>query len=163
MILRFPEFSRELRRGEEPAVRDLLTQAFGGAAEADLVEALRREGDIAGEVVLPYQGGIVGYYAVSRMRAPEQWLCLAPVAIAPDWQGSGHGRRMVGMLAEWARRSGTFVVVLGPVPFYTRSGFSDQRAACLTSPYPVPQTLLAGPGNDVPKTTLIYPKAFQAL
>jgi putative acetyltransferase len=163
MILRFPEFSREMRCGEEPAVRDLLLRAFDGPAEADLVEGLRRAGDIAGEVVLPFQGGVVGYYALSRMRAPEGWLCLAPVAIAPDWQGSGHGRRMIGMLAEWARRSETYVVVLGQVPFYTRAGFDAERAARLSSPYPVAQTLLAGPGDEVPEATLIYPKAFQTL
>ncbi|MEB8389033.1 N-acetyltransferase [Rhodobacteraceae bacterium KMM 6894] len=162
MILRFPEFSREMRRGEEPAVRDLLVRAFGGPAEADLVEALRRAGSIAGEVVLPFQGGIVGYYALSQMRAPEGWLCLAPVAIAPDWQGSGHGRRMIGMLAEWARRSGTHVVVLGQVPFYERAGFSVERAARLTSAFPVEHTLLAGPGEDAPQLALTYPKAFRA-
>lgn len=163
MILRFPEFSRAMRRGDEPAVDDLLTRAFGSDAEADLVHALRRAGDIAGEVVLPFQGGVVGYYALSRMRAPEGWLCLAPVAIAPDWQGSGHGRRMIGMLSEWARRSGTFVVVTGQLPFYSRAGFSAERAARLTLPDPGTQTLLAGPGEEAPQLDLIYPKVFQAL
>jgi len=125
------------------------------------VDALRRSGAIAGEVVLPYQGGVVGYYAVSQMRAPQGWLCLAPVAIDPEWQGSGHGRRMLGMLTEWARMSQTFVVVLGAPEFYARAGFDRARAARLTSPYPITHTLLAGPGADVPEETLIYPKAFE--
>ncbi|MCZ4352501.1 N-acetyltransferase [Roseovarius aestuarii] len=163
MTLRFPEFSREMRRGDEPAVEDLLSRAFGGVAEAELIKTLRRGGDIAGEVVLPFQGGVVGYYALSQMKAPVGWLCLAPVAIAPDWQGSGHGRRLIGMLAEWARLSETYVVVLGQVPFYSRAGFSAERAARLISPYPVAHTLLAGPGEDAPELALIYPKAFKAL
>ena len=93
----------------------MLEAAFETTGEARLVDALRRSGAIAGEVVLPYQGGVVGYYAVSQMRAPQGWLCLAPVAIDPEWQGSGHGRRMLGMLTEWARMSQTFVVVLGEI------------------------------------------------
>ncbi|MCQ0093917.1 GNAT family N-acetyltransferase [Roseovarius sp. M141] len=163
MILRFPEFSREMRRGEEPAVGALLQRAFGGDGEARLVQALRKSGAVAGEVVLPFQGGIVGYYALSRMDAPEGWLCLAPVAIDPDWQGAGHGRRLIGMLAEWARRSGTYVAVLGQVPFYERAGFNATRASRLTTPYPVAQTLIAGPGEDAPQAALSYPAAFGAM
>jgi putative acetyltransferase len=152
-----------MRRGEEPAVAALLERAFGGQAEARLVEKLRRAGDIAGETVLPSDDVIVGYYAISAMRSPKRWLCLAPVAIEPDWQGQGHGRRMIGLLSEWARLSGCYVVVLGQPAFYTRAGFSLERAAKLTSPYPVTNTLLAGPGTDVPEQTLIYPKAFETL
>ena len=161
--MKHTQFSREMRRGEEPAVAALLERAFGGHAEARLVEKLRRAGDIAGETVLPSDDGIVGYYAVSVMRSPKNWLCLAPVAIDPDWQRQGHGRRMIGLLAEWARLSGCYVVVLGQPAFYTRAGFSLERAAKLTSPYPITNTLLAGPGTDVPEQTLIYPKAFETL
>lgn len=162
MKLRFPEFSREMRRGEEAAVDVLLQRAFGGDDEVRLVHALRQSGAVAGEVVLPFQGGVVGYYALSNMRAPKGWLCLAPVAIDPDWQGGGHGRRLVGMLAEWARRSGTYVTVLGQVAFYERAGFSAARAERLTSPYPVSHTLIAGPGEDAPEAELIYQAAFAA-
>lgn len=161
--MKHTQFSREMRRGEEPAVAALLERAFGGQAEARLVEKLRRAGDIAGETVLPSDDGIVGYYALSVMRSPKTWLCLAPVAIDPDWQGQGHGRRMIGLLSEWARLSGCYVVVLGEPGFYERAGFSVARAAKLTSPYPITNTLLAGPGTDVPEQTLIYPKAFETL
>ena len=162
-MVRGTQFSREMRRGEEPAVAALLERAFGGQAEARLVDRLRRAGDIAGETVLPSGDGIVGYYAISMMRRPKHWLCLAPVAIDPDWQGMGHGRRMIGLVSEWARLSGCYVVVLGQPGFYARAGFSLARAAKLTSPYPVTNTLLAGPGADVPEQTLIYPKAFETL
>ena len=161
--MKHTQFSREMRRGEESAVAALLERAFGGQAEARLVEKLRLAGDIAGETVLPSDDGIVGYYALSAMRSPKNWLCLAPVAIDPDWQRQGHGRRMIGLLAEWARLSGCYVVVLGEPGFYERAGFSVARAAKLTSPYPITNTLLAGPGSDVPEQTLIYPKAFETL
>ncbi|WP_336097533.1 GNAT family N-acetyltransferase [Roseovarius sp. CH_XMU1461] len=157
------EFSREMRRGDEPAVEALLRAAFGGGAEAQLVAQLRKSGRMAGEVVQPQGEAIIGYYALSQMRGPKGWLCLAPVAVDPDHQGRGVGRRMIGMLAEWARLSGQYVVVLGQPEFYGRAGFSLERAAKLHSPYPVTQTLLAGPGTDVPQETLVYPPEFESL
>ncbi len=159
-VLIGPDFSRELRRGEEDEVDALLRSAFDGADEAELVRALRKTGAMAGESVATWDGRIAGYYALSHMVAPKGWLCLAPVAVSPDRQGSGLGRRMMGMLSEWARLSDTYVVVLGQVAFYERAGFSQARAQGLTSPYPLAHTMIAGPGSDVPVAALQYPKAF---
>ena len=158
-----PDFVRDMRSGEEEAVDALLRTAFAGPQEADLVRALRKDRDMAGESVLAWQGDVVGYFALSHMRVPKGWLCLAPVAIRPDWQGKRQGQRMIGMLSEWARISGCYVVVLGQVAFYERAGFLQVRAAQLDTPYPVGNTLLAGPGDDAPKATLKYPKAFEGL
>ncbi|MEL7256047.1 MAG: N-acetyltransferase [Pseudomonadota bacterium] len=156
----FADFVRPMQPGEEDAVDALLKTSFQGDAEAGLVQALRKAGDMAGEMVLPMGGEIIGYYALSAMRSPASWLALAPIAIHPDHQGRGHGRRMLGQLSAWAKASGQWVVVLGEPAFYTRAGFDLGRAAKLTSPYPITHTLLAGPGEDVPKMALQYPKAF---
>jgi len=161
-MLNSPDFVRDMRRGEEDAVDSLLRAAFEGAEEADLVRGLRKDGDMAGESVLACQGEVIGYFALSHMRTPKGWLCLAPVAVRPDWQGKRHGQRMIGMASEWARISGCYVVVLGQVAFYERAGFSQSRATRLTSPYPVANTMLAGPGSDVPREALHYAKAFDA-
>lgn len=159
-MLQFPDHAREMRKGEEDAVDALLKAAFETDAEANLVKALRKSGQIAGETVLPMGDRIVGYYALSKMVAPKKWLCLAPVAVAPDVQGRRFGSRMMGVLAEWARLSKSTVVVLGNVPFYERAGFSAQSAAKLTSPYPLSNTMLAGCPDKTPSETLIYPKPF---
>lgn len=149
--------------GEEQAVERLLQRAFEGSDEAQLVRKLRKSRQIAGEMVVPGEGGIVGYYALSRMVEPKGWLALAPVAVDPEWQGRGIGRRMVGMAAEWARLSKTTIVVLGAVPFYERAGFSAARAAKLISAYPVEHLLLAGPGEDAPERALVYPSTFDGI
>ncbi|WP_299847888.1 GNAT family N-acetyltransferase [uncultured Roseovarius sp.] len=163
-MVRGPDFCREMRRGEEAAVSDLLRAAFGGEDEVRLVETLRKKQQIAGEMVLPWQDfGIAGYYALSGFVQPKGWLCLAPVAIHPELQGQGNGKRMLGLLTEWARISCRYIVVLGEPDFYSKCGFNLAQAAQLTSPYPITHTLLAGPGSDVPKETLIYPKAFESL
>ncbi len=152
MILRFPEFSRDMHRGEEGAVDDLLNRVYGTDAEAKMLHALRRSGAVAGEVVLPYQGGIVGYYALSQMRAPDGVLCLGPLAIHPDWQRSGHGRRLIGLLSEWARISETCVIAQGCVPFLQRAGF---RAG------PVAGMAQAGPDVSPGDWKPVYPAAFK--
>ena len=152
-----------MRRGEEPAVDALLRAAFEGDDEARLVEALRKSGAMAGEMVLPgEEGQIIGYYALSSFIQPAGWLCLAPVAIHPDRQGQNLGKRLIGQLGAWARATGNTIAVLGQSGFYEKCGFSGDRAARLTSPYPVSHTLLIGPGEDAPVETLVYPKAFGA-
>ena len=162
-MLEFPGHAREMRTGEEDAVDALLRAAFETGAEADLVQNLRKSGQIAGETVLPMGDRIVGYYALSKMVAPKKWLCLAPVAVAHDVQGRRYGTRMMGMLTEWARLSKSTVVVLGGVSFYERTGFSAARAAQLTSPYPISHTMLTGEGTNAPSETLVYPQSFSKL
>jgi putative acetyltransferase len=154
MILRFPEFSRDMRRREEDAVDALLLRASGDVRAAQVIAALRQAGDIAGEVVLPFQGGIVGYYALARMRAPVGWLCLVSVVIDPEWQSAGHGRRLMGVLSEWARLSGQSVIAGGPLPFFERAGFARMAAGSSI-------LAVAGPVGDGGAAELIYPHPFE--
>ena len=158
--MQFPGFIRPASSGDIPAIDALLKAAFGGSEEVALVHALRRDGAIRGEQVIPLGDEIIGYYALSAMKSPAGWLCLAPVAIAPGWQGRGHGRRLVSQLAAWADQTQTVIAVLGAPAFYAKAGFVAAAAAALTSPYPVAQTLLAGAGGKVPQQKLIYPAAF---
>ena len=159
-MVQTPDFLREMKPGEEPAVDAVLRAAFGGNEEVRLVKQLRRDKAIMGEQVMASNGDVIAYCALSKMREPKNWLCLAPVAVHPDWQGRNIGKRMVGLVAEWSRISGTFIVVLGQVEFYERAGFSSERAAKLTSPYPIAHTLLAGPGENAPALTAKYATAF---
>jgi putative acetyltransferase len=162
-MLQFPEHAREMRKGEEDAVDALLKAAFETDAEAKLVHVLRKSGQIAGETVLPMGDRIVGYYALSKMTAPKKWLCLAPVAIAPDVQDRRFGSRMMGVLTEWARLSKSTIVVVGKVSFYERAGFSTKLAKNLSTPYPISHTMLASDATNSPTGTLVYPKAFADL
>ncbi len=155
-VMQFPGFIRPATPADLTAIDALLLAACPTAVARDLVRDLRAGGAIRGEQVIPLGTGVIGYYALSAMRAPAGWLCLAPVAIAPDWQGRGHGRRLVAQLAAWADATGTPVVATGPAQFLTRSGC---RATDLMPDQAAP-TLIAGAGGVTPSAALRYPAAF---
>ncbi|MEM5467549.1 N-acetyltransferase [Celeribacter marinus] len=158
MLFKSPDFMRALKRGEEPSVDALIAAAFGGKTEVGLVANLRKSRAIAGEMVLPMDGEIVGYAALSHMISPKGWIALSPMAIHPDHQGRGFGRRFVGMIAQWAELSGQTVVVVGDPAFYTRCGFTPIDDD-FTSTNAIDRTLIVGPAKTKIRT-LTYPKAF---
>ncbi len=136
-----PEYVRGFRGTDAEAVEALLLAAFGGPGEAGLVRALRASGALAVELVLPWEGRIIAHVGLSRMVAPDGWLCLAPLAVAEAWRGRGIGVRMAkGALALAV---GQTVVALGKPSFYTRAGFSGARAVGLQSACPIRNTLIA--------------------
>ncbi len=143
-------------------IETLLTCAFGGPDEARLVRRLRAAGDMAAEYVSLQGGVVVSYAALAKFGAPHGWLALAPVATLPEFQGRGFGLSLVRAVCARHAKAQT-IVVLGRPEFYQRAGFSLKRAARLTSPYPIANTLLSGPGADQPDKTLVYPAAFGAV
>lgn len=157
-----PDFCRDMAPAEEPAVDALLRAAFEGDAEARLVHALRKSGQMIGEMVLPLAGGVIGYAGLVQLTAPRGWIALAPVAVAAPYRKHGYGKRMVGLISEWAKITKTPVVVVGARDFYEKAGFSHKQAQGLISPYPVEHTLIAGV-EGIPVERLTYPKAFKDL
>lgn len=181
-----PDVFREVRPDQWDTVDTLLRAAFGTRAEADLVRRLRDDGDMWSEIAAPWADhDIAGYAALSRMRSPAGWACLAPVAVWPALQNGATakdpsqrhsyaiGTRTVGAIATIVRNYGgeilngrqipSTVVVLGKPSFYQRVGFSLERARKLQSPYPIEYTMITRPGTDIPEETLLYPTAFDAL
>lgn len=185
-----PDTSRPIARGEEAEVDLLLRAAFGGPEEAEIVLRLRANGDMVAEQVKPWENRIGAYAAVCRMVQPAGWYCLGPVAVWPEWQNGAlwrgdpanplrnsmrFGTRLVRTVAELFSTDYRLIprnlfpgdpptlVVLGKPAFYTRCGFSSERAARLTSPFPIRNTLIARAGDDVPEETLVYPAAFGGL
>jgi len=154
-----PDFCRDMRAVEAPAVDALLRDAFGGEDEVRLVRDLRKAGKMMGEMVLPYEGGVVGYAGLCQLTAPKGWLALAPVAIAASMRGRRHGQRMVGLITEWAKITKTPLVVVGARGFYERAGFSHANAQGLETPFPLEHTMIAGI-DGTPYERLVYPKAF---
>lgn len=156
-------------RSEAPddraAIHELVSAAFGEAAEAELVDELRRSGDLTLSLVAVERGRIIGHIALSRMKAPFPALALAPLAVAPSRQRQGVGSALV---REAARRAGaegwSAIFVLGDPGYYRRFGFQVQAAGSFTSPYAGPHFMALALTSGLPNSgELRHAPAFAAL
>jgi putative acetyltransferase len=126
---------------DRPFVATLIERAFGGNAEAMLVDALRDGGYAEVSLIAQLNGDIVGHIMFSRItiRTDRGWLdglSLAPLAVDPPRQRRGIGSQLVeaGLLASRAAGH-QLVVVLGEPEYYRRFGFSSELARPLESPF----------------------------
>jgi putative acetyltransferase len=152
---------------DQAAIRTVLTSAFPGPAEADLVERLRDDGDVVVSLVAVDDGQVVGHVLLSKMSAPFKALGLAPLAVAPARQGEGIGARLVKAGLEAARDGGwEGVFLLGDPAYYGRFGFSAALATGFSSPYAGPHFMaisLSGELLPGEKGDVGYARAFSAL
>jgi len=126
--------------GDAAAVRHVHLTAFPTAAEADLVERLRASGKAVVALVALDGDSLVGHILFSpvalRPRAGAVGLGLAPVAVLPDHEKHGVGRRLIqNGLAACHKWGAGFVVVIGDPPYYTRFGFEPAAKHGLRSEY----------------------------
>ena len=157
---------------DAPGIRTIHLAAFPTAAEADLVEALERDGDAVVSLVVETDTGIAGHVLLSRMRVtgdgrPCRALGLGPVAVDPRFQGSGIGTALIeGALGIARATKEDMVFVLGEPDYYRRFGFAAETALPFASPYAGPyfMALILRPGIELPAVgTAAYPPAFSAL
>ena len=120
---------RPERPGDAAAIRRVNEAAFGRAAEADLVDALRAHGRVSRSLVAERAGMIVGHILFSPVRIDSgrtstAAIGLAPMAVLPAHQRAGIGSLLVRTgLAECRRAGHGCVVVLGHPEYYPRFGF----------------------------------------
>lgn len=138
-------------RDEAPADRDDIRAVhgagFGRAAEADLVDALRRDGTAIVSLVAAADGRIVGHALFSALRIERHGgtvraAALAPLAVRPEWQRRGIGAALVRHgIARCRARGCAGVIVVGDPAYYGRFGFAAACVAGLLSPYAGPAFL----------------------
>lgn len=142
--------------------RAAFTQRYGsGDGEAALIEALRRDGDVAVELVALEDSVAVGHAMFSRAEAAGcRIAALAPVAVRIDRQGRGIGAALIRAgLAACAVQGIEAVVVLGDPEYYRRFGFAP---TALDSPYAGPhfQALELKPGALTGVDAVAHARAF---
>lgn len=132
---------------DRDAVRRVHLAAFepdptlGHAAEADLVDWLRADGDLVKPCCLVAEigGEIVGHVALSRGyvdRAPVL-LGLGPIGVLPAHQGRGVGGVLMRAAIDAATRLGERgIVLLGHPTYYPRFGFRPAVDSGITPPGP---------------------------
>jgi putative acetyltransferase len=156
---------RDERPSDVAAIRAVLTAAFGGTLEAELVDRLRADGDAVISLVAD-DDGIVGQVLLSRMTAPFPALGLAPVSVLPARQRVGIGSRLVrAALARASAAGWQAVLVLGEPAYYRRFGFDPALAAGLACAYAGPCLMARALQGTLPATagSIAYAPAFAGL
>ncbi|MEM7661172.1 MAG: N-acetyltransferase [Pseudomonadota bacterium] len=124
-------------RDETPAdvdaISTLTTKAFSSqphssGTEAQIIDALRAEGDLTLSLVAVDQGVIVGQITFSPVAisgAHDDWFGLGPVSVQPERQGKGIGASLVLEGLDRLRQIGAKgCVLVGDPAYYGRFGFS---------------------------------------
>lgn len=137
-----PTELREEAPADWGAIRVVNRLAFGRDDEADLVDCLRRDGDVVASVVALEQGEVVGHALFSKLGlqcddgATIRAVALAPVAVRPEHQRRGIGAALIRHgLALCRARGVSAVIVLGHPDYYPRFGFSANKARSLRAPF----------------------------
>ncbi|MEQ9643080.1 MAG: N-acetyltransferase [Alphaproteobacteria bacterium] len=157
---------RPATAADHDAIHDLVATAFDQPDEAVLVDRLRRDGDVAIELVVADGEAPVGHVLFSRLRAPFRALALAPLSVRENRRREGIGARLVGAGLERAAHDGwQGAFVLGDPAYYTRFGFDAALAATFACAYAGPYLMATALGGTLPVTTgqIDYPAAFSAL
>ena len=120
-------------------VREINLRAFGGRAEADLVDQLRDSCPDAISLVAEDDGQLVGHILFSPVVIEYvdlriTGMSLGPMSVLPELQRGGIGSKLVESGLDAVSATGCpFVVVLGHPEYYPRFGFvlaSEHRLAC---------------------------------
>lgn len=161
-------------RAEAPAdfgaIRAVHESAFPTAQEADLVDALRSDGDLVLSLAAARDSAIAGHVAFSRMtvkKGSETFpaVALAPIAVRPEFQRAGIGSALIENGLQQLMAGGeTLVFVLGSPNYYGRFGFDAAPACGFTSPYAAPYFQLRRLKDHAPVSGSVhYASAFSGL
>ena len=124
-------------RPERPAdyarVYEINAAAFETEAEAELIEAVRRDAEPLISLVATVDGEVAGHILFSPVtvgsgNGARRAMGLGPMAVAPEHQRRGVGSRLVRAGLDACRAIGEHVVVvLGHAEYYPRFGFEPAR------------------------------------
>jgi len=151
--------------------------AFGQENEARLVNLLRSSNAFIPELSLVAGFGdkLVGHILFSKIvivdknRKEAESLALAPMAVIPEFQQKGIGRRLVKSGLDKAKELNyKSVIVLGHEHYYPRFGFLPADRWHIQAPFDVPANVfmaleLIPNGLEGISGTVKYPKEFEAV
>lgn len=127
-----------------PAIRAVISHAFGQTEEANLVEQLRADGDVLLELVEASDIALQGHILYSPLAIEGDGYvvnaaALAPVSVLKSFQKSGIGSGLIRAgNARCAELGLDAIVVLGHESYYPKFGFSAALAESLEAPFSGP-------------------------
>ena len=126
---------RTERVSDIEAISEVLTAAFNGNDEAQLVDVLRGQGAVLVSMIAELAGVVVGHLVFTRAHiewgdAEQPVAALGPMAVSSRYQRQGIGGSLIiAGLAACRSRGERVVVVLGHSAYYPKFGFvpADQH------------------------------------
>jgi putative acetyltransferase len=150
---------------DHAAIHAVVAAAFGQPDEADLVDALRADGDALVELVAEEDGAVVGHILFSPLATDTgaRLAALAPLSVTPGRQRDGLGQALMAAGHQACRASGVeAVIVLGHPAYYPRAGYSAEAAKTVKAPFSGPSFMalaLTEGALDGP-VSITYARAF---
>lgn len=131
---------REERPADVAAVREVNERAFGQDLEARIVDALRMNGAVTLSLVATLNDRVIGHILYSPIAVGDAMgASLGPMAVLPEHQREGIGRRLIEEGRRRLEARGCpFVIVLGHETYYPRFGFIRASEHGITCEWDVP-------------------------
>jgi predicted N-acetyltransferase YhbS len=150
-----------IHRLTEAAFRDM---PFSEGDEQHLVDALRRDGDLALSLVAEVAELIAGHIAFSRVTISDgarEWYDLGPVSVWPELHHRGIGSALIRQgIADLRTRGAAGIVLLGSPAYYSRFGFRHEPQLRYPGPPPEYFQCLVLTG-ELPEGEVRYAPAFR--
>ncbi|ANY18840.1 putative acetyltransferase [Tsuneonella dongtanensis] len=159
---------RPERPGDERAIHSLTEAAFrtqphSDGTEQDVIDRLRRDGDLALSLVAEGDGRIVGHIAFSGVKIADgsrDWYGLGPVSVWPELHGKGIGSALIVRgIADLKDRGARGMVLLGNPEYYGRFGFEHDPSLEFPGP-PAPYFQRLVLADEPPRGIVTYAPAF---
>lgn len=150
---------------DRAAIHAVVAAAFRQPDEADLVDALRADGDALVELVAIEDDAVVGHILFSPLKTDTgaRFAALAPLSVTPGRQKDGLGTMLMQVGHELCRAAGVeALIVLGHPAYYPRVGYSAEAAKTVKAPFKGPSFMalaLSEGALDGP-VAITYAKAF---
>ena len=157
-------------RGDEKVIHRMTEAAFkdmpfSEGDEQHLVDALRRDGDLALSLVAEDTTRVIGHIAFSRVEISDgtpDWYDLGPMSVWPELHHRGIGSALVRCgIADLRERGAAGVVLLGSPAYYARFGFRHEPQLRYPGPPPEYFQCLVLEGR-LPAGEVTYAPAFRA-
>lgn len=154
--------------GDSASISDIITLAFendpiSDKREAEIVRLMREDSALTISLVAETEGQIVGHVAFSKVTINDEfmaWYGLAPVSVAPKFQGKGIGSQLINegiKLLKAMNAKGC--VLLGEPDYYSRFGFKAYANLILPG-VPAEYFQALAFGDSIPSGRVKYHQAF---
>lgn len=149
-------------------IRTLITAAFTPApfyvgAEADIVDLLRKTGDMTMSLVAEKAGKILGHLVFSPILINGEastWFGLGPISVPTTHRKQGIAAALINEgVTQVKKLNASGCVTVGSLRYYKHFGFENHVGMHLTGA-PTKDFLALGFGGEFPRGEVLFSNAF---